>query len=39
MIKCCLKFCKLFVLVRILKMNDKMNGIFYFGIFGDNFVI
>lgn len=38
MIKCCSKFRKLLALVRILKMNDKMNGIPYFGTFGDNFV-
>lgn len=38
MIKCCSKFRKLLALVRILKMNDKMNGIPYFGTFGDNCV-
>lgn len=38
MIKCCSKFRKLLALVRILKMNDKMNAIPYFGTFGDNCV-
>lgn len=39
MIKCCSKFrSKVLVLVNILKMNNKMNGIPYFGTFGDNCV-